>query len=77
MHFVLKGFIKEFKIGISKYSSLESRQLQSISAKFSDWGSDYMLRNLLNLYLQLIFVSHTTLVGMTLISHTMVTLYDF
>ena len=43
MLFVLKGYI-------------ESRQLQSISAKFSDWGSVYMLRNLLNLYLHLTFV---------------------
>ena len=43
MLFVLKGYI-------------DSRQLQSISAKFSDWGSDYMLRNLINLYLQLTFV---------------------
>ena len=36
---VLKGFFWEFDIGISKYSNFESRQFQSISAKFSDWGS--------------------------------------
>ena len=28
-----------FNICISKYGSLESRQFQSISAKFSDWDS--------------------------------------
>ena len=36
---VLKGVFWEFDIGISKYSIFESRQFQSISAKFSDWGS--------------------------------------
>ena len=35
----LKGFSWEFDIGIRKYSNFESRQFQSISAKFSDWGS--------------------------------------
>ena len=35
---VLKGFFWKFDIGISKYSDFESRQLQSIPAKFSDWG---------------------------------------
>ena len=36
---VLKGFLWEFDIGISKYSHFESRQFQSISVKFSDWDS--------------------------------------
>ena len=36
---VLKGFFWEFDIDISKYSNFESRQFQSISAKFSDWVS--------------------------------------
>ena len=36
---ILKGFIWEIDIGIDKYSNFESRQFQSISAKFSDWGS--------------------------------------
>ena len=36
---VLKGIFWEFDIGISKYSNFESRQFQSISAKFSDWGT--------------------------------------
>ena len=35
----LKGFSWEFDIDIRKYSSFKSRQFQSISAKFSDWGS--------------------------------------
>ena len=36
---ILKGFIWEIDIGIGKYSNFESRQFQSISATFSDWGS--------------------------------------
>ena len=35
---VLNGFFQEFDIGISKYSSFESRKFQSRSVKFSDWG---------------------------------------
>ena len=35
---VSKGIFWELDIGISKYSNFESRQFQSISAKFSDWG---------------------------------------
>ena len=38
MFVVLKGFIEEFEIAISKYNSFKSKQFQSISAKFSDWG---------------------------------------
>ena len=34
---VLKGFFREFDVGISKYSGFESRQ-QPISVNFSDWG---------------------------------------
>ena len=36
---VLKGLFYEFDFGFSKYSNFESRQFQSISAKFSDWVS--------------------------------------
>ena len=35
----LKGIFLEFDIGISKCSNFESRQFQSISAKFSDRGT--------------------------------------
>ena len=36
----LKGFFSEFDIvSISKCKNFESRQFQSISAKFSEWGS--------------------------------------
>ena len=38
---VLKGFFKEFNIGMSKIkiSNFDSRQFLPITAKFSDWGS--------------------------------------
>ena len=36
---ILKRFFQEFDIGISIYRYFESGQFQSISAKFSDWGS--------------------------------------
>ena len=41
MTVVLKEFISEFGIGISEHSNFESKQLQSILAKFSDWGSTF------------------------------------
>mgnify|MGYP001797732153 CR=1 FL=1 len=35
---VIKGFFLEFDIGISTDSNFESRQFQTISATFSDFG---------------------------------------
>ena len=37
-HLEFALFLSECLNGISKYSNFESRQFQSISAKFSDWG---------------------------------------
>ena len=36
---VLNGLRQESEINIGKYSNFESRQIQSISTKFSDRGS--------------------------------------
>ena len=34
-----KGFIQDFDIGINKFTAILRQTFQSISEKFSDWGS--------------------------------------